>query len=185
MRISKAALMSRWAWSTGLGLIVFAVLFFLDLRLKTLAGVDTADLQSFTTAAQYQAALWAWSKPALAMRAGFDFGLDYLLMPLYAISFYYSGIIAAEAFAPGPGRLRRILLLAAMVPVAGALCDAVENALELSLLLGGASDSLTAIAATVSNAKTAALTVGGVLLAAAFAGRLQQRRKARASGITL
>ena len=32
MRISKAALMSCWAWSTGLGLGVCAVLFYLDLR---------------------------------------------------------------------------------------------------------------------------------------------------------
>src|SRR5262249_30278209 len=53
MRISKAALMSRWAWSTGAAALVFAVLWVLDLRLKALAGVGTADIQSFATAAQF------------------------------------------------------------------------------------------------------------------------------------
>jgi len=183
MRISKAALMSRWAWSTALAAVVFAALFTLDLRLKALSGAGTADLQSFASAAQFRAAFWAWSQPPFALRAGFDLGLDYLLMPLYAASFFYSGIIAAEGFAPKPGGLRRIILLAAMVPLAGALCDAVENGLELFMFLGGADDGLARIAFTISNAKTIALTVGVVLLAAALAARFQARR--RAAKITL
>jgi hypothetical protein len=176
MRISKAALMSRWAWSTGLGLGVFAVLFYLDLRLKALAGVGTADIQSFSTAAQFRAAFWAWSPEPYAVRAGFDLGFDYLLMPLYAASFFYSGIIAAEAFAPRPGRLRRIITLAAMVPLAGALCDAAENTIQLFMLLNGATDDLAALAFKISSAKDVALLVGLVLLAAALAARFAARR---------
>ena len=161
------------------------MLFTLDLRLKALSGVDTADLQSFASAAQFRAAFWAWSQPPYALRAYFNLGLDYLLMPLYAASFFYSGIIAAEGFAPKPGGLRRIILLAAMVPLAGALCDAAENALQLIMFLAGADDSMARLAFTISNAKTIALTVGVVLLAAALAARVQARRQARAAKITL
>ena len=34
MRIAKATLIRSWVWTTGLGLGVFAVLAFLDMRLK-------------------------------------------------------------------------------------------------------------------------------------------------------
>src|SRR5689334_8749693 len=129
MRISKATLIRRWTWSTGLAALVFAILWALDLRLQALAGVGTADIQAFSTAIQFQAAFRAWAPEAYAVRAGFNLGFDFLLMPLYATSFYCSGLIAAEAFAPKPGRLRRLILMAAMMPVVGALCDAAENGL--------------------------------------------------------
>src|SRR5580658_5003624 len=35
MRISKAALYRNWLWSSGLAILVFAILGFLDYRLKT------------------------------------------------------------------------------------------------------------------------------------------------------
>lgn len=177
MRISKASLLSRWAWSTGLAVCVFAVLWVLDLRLKALAGVGTADIQAFSAAAQFRAAFWAWAPQPYAVRAGFNLGFDFLLMPLYAMSFFYSGIIAAEAFAPKPGRLRRIILLAAMMPLAGALCDAAENIIQIVMLLTGADDAMARLAFGISTAKTIALTVGGVLLAAALAARFAARRK--------
>ena len=185
MRISKTSLWNRWRWSTGLGLLVFAVLAGLDLKLKALAGVDTADIQSFSSAAQFRAALWAWTPQPYAVLAGFNLGLDYLLMPLYAVSFFYSGIITADHFAPKPGRLRRILALAAMVPLAGALCDAAENALQLFMMLDGPTDALARIAFTVSNAKTVALTVGGVLLLGALFVRFGPRKKFEEPPITL
>jgi len=152
------------------------VLAWSDLRLRALSGFGTADLQDFSTAAQYRQAFMAW--PSLyAVRAGFDWGLDYLLMPLYAAAFFYSGILAREAFAPRPGRLRRLLTLLAAVPIAGAALDAVENALQLSMMLSGPSDAIARIAFTVSNAKWAALTVGVVLLLGALMGRAQERRQ--------
>ena len=178
MRITKQSLVRRWALTTGLAVIVFAVLAWSDLRLKALSGFGTADLQTFSTAAEYRQAFLAW--PSLyAVRAGFDWGLDYLLMPLYAAAFFYSGILAREAFAPRAGRLRRILTLLAAVPIAGAALDAVENALQLSMMLSGPSDALARAAFTVSHAKWTALYVGLVLLLGAVLGRVQERQQRR------
>jgi hypothetical protein len=176
MRISKADLMRRWGWSTGLAVLVLAILWALDLKLKAETGVGTADIQAFDAPIQFEAAFRAWGARYAGL-AGFNLGFDYLLMPLYALSFFYSAIIAAEAFAPRAGRLRRIILFLAMVPAAGALCDAGENALQLTMLLGGPDEMLARLAFTLSNAKTVALTIGGVLLAAAIVARFPRRPK--------
>ena len=186
MRISKAALMNRWAWSTGLGLIVFGILLAMDLRLKALAGVDTADIQSFSSAAQFRAAFWRpWSPEPYAARAGFNLGFDYLLMPLYALSFFYSGIIAAEAFAPRPGRLRRIILLAAMVPLAGAHCATAAGKLPSSCSCCWKWRRRYAGAAWPSPSPTPRpwrlARWARVLLAAALAARFAARRQGRGS----
>ena len=69
-------------------------------------------------------------------------------MPL---SFFYSGVIVAEAFRARPDRLRRWMLLAAMVPPVGALVRRGENALQLTMLLDGADDALARIAAGLAS----------------------------------
>jgi hypothetical protein len=179
MKITKQALVRRWALTTLLGAAVLAVLFWSDLRLKALSGFDTADLQAFASAAQYRAAFYVWTPAAYAARAGFNLGFDYLLMPLYAVSFFYSGIITREAFAPRPGRLRRILTLLAAVPIAGAVLDGAENALQLTMLMGDASDSLARIALLLSSAKMSAAYVGLVLLAGAVMAQVWERQQRR------
>jgi hypothetical protein len=184
MRIAKASLSSRWAWSTGLALGVFAVLSLMDFRLKAATGVGTADLAGFTSAVQFQAAFLAWAKQSYAARAGFDLGFDYLLMPLYAASFFYSGVIAAEAFAKRPSGLRRIIMAALWVPLIGALADAAENALQLGMLANGASDTLAGLAASASRIKTVALVVGLLLFLGAAMAKLNERRAAKAAGGT-
>jgi hypothetical protein len=183
MRITKQVLARRWAVSTVLAALVFAVLSWSDLRLKSLSGFGTADLQGFSTADQYRQAFMAWPG-RYAVRAGFNWGLDYLFMPLYAAAFFYSGILTREAFAPRPGRTRRILTLLAAVPIAGAVLDGVENALQLTLMFTGLSDQLARIALSVSSAKWAAIYVGMALwLGALWARQLerQQRRLSRAN----
>ena len=60
MRITKQVLTRRWAISSILAALVFAVLAWSDLRLKSLSGFGTADLQVFATAAQYRAAFLVW-----------------------------------------------------------------------------------------------------------------------------
>jgi len=179
MRISKTMLDRGWVWSTGLGLIVLAAIAGMDLWLKSLTGVSTTDLQGLSSAAQFRLAFQAWAPEPYAVRAGFDLGLDYLLMPLYAASFFLSGVIVAENFTPGRSPFRRYVLMAAMVAPVGALLDAVENALQLVMLLTGPTDNLARIAFNVSNAKTVAVTVGMVLLIGAVVAKIGLR-KARA-----
>jgi hypothetical protein len=179
MRISKNTLNRGWLISTILGLIVLAVLGGMDLWLKSLTGVSTTDLQSLSSAAQFRLAFQAWAPEPYAVRAGFNLGFDYLLMPLYAASFFLSGVIVAESFTPGRSPLRRYVLMAAMVAPVGALLDAVENALQLSMFLNGPTDNLARIAFDVSSAKTVAVTVGTVLLIGAIMAKIGMR-KARA-----
>jgi hypothetical protein len=178
MRIAKAALWSRWLWSSGLAAGIFAILALLDLRLKSLSGVGTADLASFSSAVQFQAAFHAWGPERYAARAGFNLGLDYVLMPLYAAAFFYSGVLAAEAFAPRPGSLRRMLMALVWVPVIGALADGCENALQLTMLLTGTSDNLAALSASASRIKNVALLVGLALFLGAVMARFNARRTA-------
>ncbi|HEY0266683.1 MAG TPA: hypothetical protein VGC16_08025 [Rhizomicrobium sp.] len=179
MRITKQTLTRRWALATVLALIVFAVLAGSDIQLKALTGFATADLQGFGGVGPYRAAMYVWAPLPYALRVGFNLGLDYLLMPLYGAAFFYAGILTRESFAPRPGRLRRILTLLAAVPIAGAVLDAVENALELSILLGKGGDGLARIAFTVSNAKWTAVYVGAVLLAGAVFAMVQERQQSR------
>jgi hypothetical protein len=182
MRIAKAALWSRWIWSTGLAAGIFAILALLDLRLKALSGVGTADLASLSSAAQFQAAFHAWGPQPYAARAGFNLGFDYLLMPLYAASFFYSGVLAAEGFAAKPGLARRIILRAALVPLIGALADGCENALHFTMLISGASDTLATLAASASRIKNVALLVGLALFLGAVMAWFNQRRAAKETG---
>ena len=179
MRIAKATLTSRWAWATGLAALVFAVLAYLDYRLKALTAVSTADLSGFSELVQFQAAIVVWRPQDFAIRAGFNLGLDYLLMPLYAASFFYSGIVAAEGLTPRPGLPRRILMAAIWVPLTGALADAVENGLFLTMLLNGANQTLLGIAAMASSIKTVALLIGLLLLLGAVMAKFQERRSGK------
>jgi hypothetical protein len=178
MRITKQLLVRRWAISTLLAILVFAVLAASDLRLETLSGFGIAELQRFSTAQQYNAAFMVWPS-VYAVRAGFNWGLDYLLMPLYAASFFYSAIIAREAFAPAGSRFHRIITMLAAVPVAGAMLDMFENALQLFMMLSGATDGLARIALTVSSAKLMAIMLGVVMLVGAVLAQVQERQKKR------
>lgn len=177
MRITKQTLVRRWAITTVLAILLFAVLAVLDLRLETLSGFGTTDLQSFYSATQYNAAFMVWPS-RYAARAGFNWGLDYLLIPLYAMSFFYSGIIAREALPP-TSRWRRLITTLAAVPIAGGLLDVIENTLQFSMMVSGASDTLARTAYTLSHAKTMALMIGILLLLGAVLARVQERKLAR------
>jgi hypothetical protein len=175
MRIAKAALNRNWLWSSGLAILVFAVLGLLDYGLKTRTGVGTLDMMSFAGAVQYRAAFFVWSGPNAAA-AGFNLGFSYVLMPLYAASFFYSGIIAAEAFAPRPNLTRRIILMASLAPLIGAVADAVGTALHISMLVGGPDDTAATLAATAGRIKEVTLFVGLALFLGAVMARFQGRR---------
>jgi hypothetical protein len=177
VQISKQVLARRWLYSTLAATLLLGVLSFLDFRLKQLSGYGTSDLQSFVSGAQFETVFRSWGVHAWLARAGFNLGLDYLFMPLYGFAFFYSGIIVCDAFAPRPGLVRRILALAAIAPVVAACLDAVENALEMQLMIGGPTDTLARIAFTVSTAKMAGIYIGLLLLAGAVFARVQEHKK--------
>ena len=181
MRISKAGLTTSWIRFSALAALVFAVLAWLDYRLKALSGVGTADLAGFSDRTQFQAAFVVWRPLDLASRAGFNLGFDYLLMPLYAAAFFFSGIVAAEGLAPKPGQLRRIILALIWVPVIGAIADACENAIQLAMLFHGtATDGLVSLSAIASRIKIVALFVGLLLFLGAVMAKFQERKARRA-----
>jgi hypothetical protein len=168
-------LLRRWEWTTLFALAAFGVLFFLENSLKTATGFGTVDLQSAQTAMDFKRIFAAWIARQHSATAGFSLGFDYLFMLLYGFSFFYSGIIAREAFAAKKGLARRLLNYLALVPLAGALADAVENALEFSMMTNGPTDELAQLAFTATNAKMICFYFGLALLAAAIAGFFKLR----------
>ena len=177
MRISRTALDRGWIWATGLGVAAYAILTLLDIRLKSLTGVSTANLEGLASAAQFRLAFHAWAPEPYAARAGFALGFAYLVMPLYGLSFFFSGVIVAERFTPGKNPFRRWVLLAAMVAAMGALLDAALKAAELAMLMDGDDDFLAGIVARLANGKLVAVMVGFVLLIGAVTARFQARKK--------
>jgi hypothetical protein len=177
MRISKKALYQGWLWTTLFGASVYAALLFLDMQLRSLSGVSTANLEDLVSALQYHLAFHAWGPESLAARAGFLLGFAYLLMPLYALSFFFSGVIVAERFTPQGNRLRRFVLLAAMVAPAGAILDAALKGLQVAMLIEGADETLARFAGTLAQAKTIAMLIGLALLVGAIFARLDEGRR--------
>jgi hypothetical protein len=117
----------------------------------------------------------AWIARQHSAAAGFSLGFDFLFMSLYGFSFFYSGIIAREAFAPKKGLARRLLSYFALVPIAGAIADAWENTLEFSMMINGPTDETAQLAFTATTAKMVCFYVGIALLVAAVAGFFQLR----------
>ena len=177
--IHRKNLYRLWAWSLSGSVLVFGVLLLLDSSLRSLTHLGTADLQQFSTAGQYRAALVFWSRPDFALRAGFALGLDYLFMPLYAVALFCSGLVSQELLAPRLEPFRRVLAVATLVPVLGAILDAIENTLELYLLnLARADDTLAQLAFRISNLKMACIYVGlALLLLALFSLRMKKEEK--------
>lgn len=168
-------LLRRWEWLTLLAIGAFTILYFLDTVLKSATGYGTIDLQSAQSEAEFQRIFFAWIVQKHAAIAAFSLGFDYLFMPLYGFAFFYSGIIAREAFTPKKGVPRRLMNYLALVPLAGTLADAAENALEFSMLVNGANDRLAALSYRATNAKMICFYVGLSLLAAALAGFFKLR----------
>ncbi len=162
----------RWLWLTLAAIAAFAVLAFLDLRLKAATGVGTRELQAVATGAGVNDILGHWYAPANAIVAGFNLGFDYLFMPLYGFAFFYSGIIVRERFTPKPGLARRAMQFVAAIPLAGMLADVIENTLETRMLVAGASDEIANLAFTATTAKLLCFYLGLVLLLAAIVARL-------------
>jgi hypothetical protein len=169
------SLIRLWIWTTLLAVAAFIVLAVLERRLRAATGFGTLDLQGAATAMDYKRAFAAWIAREHSATAGFSLGFDYLFMPLYAMSFYFSAILAREAFAPKRSLARRVIDYLGFLPLVGALADAVENALEFSMMTGGATDGSAYAAFVASNIKLTCFYVGLVLLLAGIAGAIKLR----------
>jgi predicted secreted protein len=176
-------LLRRWQWTVLFAVLSFGVLYYLESRLQAATGVGTVALQSAQTAIDFKRVFAAWIAREHSAAAGFSLGFDYLFMLLYGLSFFYSGIIVREAFAPKKGVLRRLLNYLALVPVAGAVADAVENALEFSMMSNGPTDRLAQMAYSATNAKMICFYVGLALLVVAVAGFFKLRVPKQAEGV--
>lgn len=158
--MSLKALYRRWAWTTFAAVAVFAVLAYVDLKLKAETGFGTRELQMVWTAEGFARIQGAWFARPHALLAGFNLGFDYLFMPLYGFAFYYGTLAARHAFAPNPGTIHRLMTLAAAIPLAGAIFDCVENALEMSMVVGTPTDQIASISYGFTQAKMISFYIG-------------------------
>ena len=71
---------------------------------------------------------------------------------------------------------RRVIDYLGFVPLLGALADAAENALEFSMLIGGADDATAHAAFLATSVKWVCIAVGLALLVAGIAGAIKLRR---------
>jgi len=168
-------LIRLWLWVTLMAIAAFVVLAVVDSKLKAATGFGTIDLQSARSGMDDKRVFAAWIAREHAAMAGFNLGFDFLFMPLYAVSFYFSAMLAREAFAPKKGALRRLIDYLGFVPFVGAIADAVENSLEFNMLSSGASDQIASAAFTATSIKTVCFYVGLVLLLGGVVGVFKLR----------
>ena len=171
MQLSRKALNARWAWTTGAAVAVLVALNLVEGALKARTGYGTLDLQGVGSGWGIRVVMDHWTSPPDSVLAGFTLGLDFLFMPLYAAALFFGAIAALDRFAPRPGRRRRILALLALAPIGGAICDVLENLLELAMLTGGPTDALARLALEATAAKYVGVAVGLVLSVAGLLGR--------------
>ncbi len=175
MQFSRKTLNARWAWTTALTVLLLILLNVLDGVLKARTGYGTVNLQGVESGWAARVIADHWTSPPNAVLAGFLLGLDYLFMPIYAAALFFGSLVALDRYAPRPGQLRRVLTLLALAPIAAAICDALENALELMMLTSAATDTLASFALEATAGKWLGVVIGVVLSLAALIGRFWKR----------
>lgn len=176
MQLSRKALNARWAWTTAAAVVVLLVLNVVDSELQTRTGYGTVSMQGVSTGWGIRVIADHWTSPPDAVLAGFALGLDYLFIPLYGAALFFGALAAVDRFAPKPGRRRRIMILLALAPIGAAICDVIENGVELLMLTRTATNTLASIALEATAAKYLGVLIGLVLSLAALAGRFWPRR---------
>jgi hypothetical protein len=171
MQLSRKALNARWAWTTGAAIVLLVVLNLLDSVLRARTGYGTVSLQGVGTGWGIRSIADHWTSPPDAVLAGFALGLDFLFISLYGAALFFGSIAALDCYAPRPGRLRRIMTLLALAPIGAAICDVIENSLELFMLQRAATDTMASIALEATAGKYVGVLIGIVLSLAALAGR--------------
>ncbi len=114
MQFSRKALNARWAWTSGMAIVLLLVLNLLDGALKAKTGFGTVSLQGIGSGWSIRLIVDHWTSPPDAVLAGFLLGFDFLLIPLYGAALFFGSLAAIDRFAPKSGRLQRILALLAL-----------------------------------------------------------------------
>lgn len=176
MQLSRKSLNAYWAWTSALALAMLGVMVVLDGALKARTGFGTADLQFVSTGYGLRLIIDHWLSPPNAAFAGFVLGIDYLFMPLYGAALFFGSLAALDRFAPARGSLRTLLTRLTLFPIGAALCDAIENGLQFSMLNQSPSNLIASFALEATSAKWLGIGIGVLLTLAALIGRLMKRR---------
>lgn len=142
-----------------LTLIVMCALYFIGAALKREPDAPHGIL-SFEfagTFAQAQRILSAWASPDAHFAAGLSLGLDYLFMPLYALTI---ALCCVHASSGGPRWLATSGRALAWAQLLAALLDAVENYALIQLLLGAAGETWPRLAWGCAAVKFALVILG-------------------------
>jgi hypothetical protein len=165
-----------WPTLLALTIALTIVLQAVDAPLKTPAapqGIVSYELAGTTAAAQ--GILDSWDADA-RVHAGFSLGLDYLYMPVYALTI---GLACAWAARVLGGRRRGLGSLGRWLAFGlglAALLDAVENYALTTMLFSAAADPWPAVARWCATGKFALIVVGLVYALAGFIFWLMTRR---------
>jgi len=160
----------RWLWWVLLALtiILTVVLQAVDAPLKTPVapqGIVSYELAGTTAAAQ--SILDSWDVNA-KVHAGFSLGLDYLYMPVYALTIGLACVWAARVLGSWKrwlGSLGRVLAFGLGL---AALLDATENFALTTMLFSAAADPWPAVARWCATGKFALIIAGLVYVLAGF-----------------
>jgi hypothetical protein len=175
MQLSRKTLTARWAWTTVAAIVLFAILYLLDMALKAKTGYGTASLQGIGSGWGIRVIVDHWTSPPDAVMAGFLLGLDFLFIPLYGAALFFGSLAAIERFAPRPGKLQRIMSRLALAPIGAAICDAIENVLQLYMLTHASTNTMASFALEATAAKWLGVAIGVLLSLAALVGRIVKR----------
>jgi hypothetical protein len=171
MQLSRKALDARWAWASILAILMAVVMYLLDGVLKAKTGYATADLQFVSSGYGLRLLMDHWVSPPNMVLAGFILGLDFLFIPLYGAAMFCGALVALDRFAPVRGNLRRLLTRLTLAPVAAALCDAIENGIQIFMLTHTPTNTLASFALEATAGKWLGIAIGLLLTAAALIGR--------------
>lgn len=176
MQFSRKALNARWAWTSGAAIVLLVIMNLLDAVLKARTGFSTMSLQGIGSGWDIRVIVDHWTAPPDAVLAGFLLGLDFLFIPLYGAALFFGALAAIDRFAPTGGQLRRIMTLLALAPVGAAICDGIENILQLYMLTHASTDMMASLALEATAAKYLGAAIGLVLSLAALAGHFWKKR---------
>lgn len=175
MQFSRKALNARWAITSAAAIVLLGVIYLLDSHLRGRTGFGTADMQFVSSGYGLRFIADHWLRPNDTVLAGFLLGLDFLVIPLYGAALFFGSLVALDRFAPKPGNWRRLMTRLTLAPVGAAICDGIENILQLQMLMTTPTNAMASFALEATAAKWLGIGIGVILAVAALIGRFIKR----------